>query len=89
MPAKIVWDLYRNRADTANRIKELKEDFVADSFSVQDFFATEAALNFAMMGYNLMSLFKQVIMQAKTHRQLKTLCYRVFAIGSYIAKIGN
>lgn len=89
LPAKVVWDLYRNRADAENRIKELKEDFGADSFNVQDFFATEATLNFVMMGYNLMSLFRQVIMQTKTHTQLKTLRYRVFAIGSYIVKNGN
>ncbi|MDI6802922.1 MAG: transposase, partial [Bacteroidota bacterium] len=89
LPAKVVWDLYRNRADAENRIKELKEDFGAGSFNVQEFFATEAALNFVMMGYNLMSLFRQVIMQTKTHAQLKTLRYRVFAIGSYIVKNGN
>ena len=89
LPAKAVWDLYRNRADAENRIKELKEDFGAESFNVQDFFATEAALNFVMMGYNLMSLFRQVILQSHTHHQLKTLRYRVFAIGSYIVNNGN
>ncbi len=57
LPAKMIWDAYQNRADAENRIKELKEDFGADSFNVDDFFATEAALNFVMMGYNLMSLF--------------------------------
>lgn len=89
LPAKAVWDLYRNRADAENRIKELKEDFGADSFNVQDFFVTEATLNFVMMGYNLMSLFRQAILQTKTHQQLKTLRYKVFAIGSYITKNGN
>jgi hypothetical protein len=39
----MIWDAYRNRADAENRIKELKEDFGADSFNVDDFFATEAA----------------------------------------------
>lgn len=89
LPAKLIWDAYRNRADAENRIKELKEDFGADSFNVNDFFATEAALNFVMMGYNLMSLFRQVILDTKTHHQLKTLRYRIFAIGSYITKHGN
>ena len=89
LPAKAVWDLYRNRADAENRIKELKEDFGTESFNVQDFFATEAALNFVMMGYNLMSLFRQVILQSHTQYQLKTLRYKVFAIGSYIVNNGN
>ena len=89
LPAKAVWDLYRNRADAENRIKELKEDFGVDSFAVQDFFATEAALNFVVMGYNLMSLFRQVVLQSKQEFQLKTLRYRVFAIGSYLVTNGN
>jgi len=42
-----------------------------------------------MMGYNLMSLFRQAILNTKTHQQLKTLRYKVFAIGSYITKNGN
>ena len=89
LPAKVVWDTYRNRADAENRIKELKEDFGADSFNVNDFFATEAALNFVMIGYNLMSLFRQAILGTKTQQQLKTLRYRVLAIGSYITQNGN
>lgn len=83
LSAKMIWDAYRNRADAENRIKELKEDFGADSFNMDDFFATEAALNFVMMGYNLISLFRQAILNTKTHQQLKTLRYKVFAIGLY------
>lgn len=89
LSAKMIWDAYRNRAEAENRIKELKEDFGADSFNVENFFATEAALNFVMMGYNLMSLFRQAILGTKTQQQLKTLRYKVFAIGSYITKNGN
>ena len=89
LPAKAVWDLYRNRADAENRIKELKEDFGFDSFNVQDFFATEAALSFVMMGYNLMSLFRQAVLQSRVQPQLKTVRFRVFAIGSYIVTNGN
>jgi hypothetical protein len=89
LPAKMVWDSYRNRADAENRIKELKEDFGVDSFVSQDFFATEAALNFVTMGYNLMSLFRQFVLKSPSHPQLKTLRYRIFGIGSYIVKNGN
>jgi hypothetical protein len=53
---KIIYDLYRNRADAENRIKEVKEDFGASSFVNHNCWATEAALNFAMMPYNLMNL---------------------------------
>ena len=74
---------------SSSKSKRFWEDFGADSFNPEDFFASEAALNFVMMGYNLMSLFRQAILQGKTQHQLKTFRYRVFAIGSYITKNGN
>lgn len=89
LPPKIVWDSYKGRADSENRIKELKEDFGMDSFATNNFFALEATLNFIMIAYNLMSLFKQAIFQTKTQPQLKTLRYKLFATASYITKNGN
>jgi len=58
-PAGGIWRVYRGRADRENQIKELKFDFVADSFNTQDFWATDAALNTAMLAYNQMSLMRQ------------------------------
>jgi len=89
LSAKMIYDLYRNRADAENRIKELKEDFGADSFVSKSFWATEAALNLVMMAYNLMSLFRQGILGSAVQEQLKTLRYKVFAIGGYMIKRGN
>ena len=89
LPAQMVWKLYRDRGDAENRIKELKYDFGIESFNMQDFYATEGALNFVMMAYNLMSLFRQAIIKEKIQNTLKTLRYKVFAIGSYIVKDGN
>ncbi len=86
---KMVYDLYRNRADAENRIKELKYDFGFGSFNTTDFWATEAILNMVMLAYNLMSLFRQAVMGSKVHHQMKTLRYRVFAIGGYLVKNGN
>jgi hypothetical protein len=63
----------------------LGKDFGAVSFNVDDFFATD----FVMMGYNLMILFRQAILTTKIHQQLKTLRYKVFAIGSYNIKDSN
>jgi len=42
-----------------------------------------------MMGYNLMSLFRQVVLQSRVQPQLKTMRFKVFAIGSYIVTNGN
>jgi hypothetical protein len=81
--AQSIWRLYRGRADCENRIKELKYDFAADSFSMKDFWATEAALNTVMLAYNLMSLLNRVLLKTipnkrsshKVQQTLQTLRY--------------
>lgn len=88
-PAHLVWKLYRVRADAENRIKELKYDFGADSFNMQSFSATETAMNCVMLAYNLMSLFRQVVVCSKVQPTLKTMRYKVFAAGGYLVKNGN
>jgi IS4 transposase len=74
-PAEI-WRLYRGRGDAENRIKELKYDFGFDSFNLNGFFPTEAALTFVMIAYNLMSLFRTFVLQEKTQKKL--ICISVF-----------
>lgn len=89
LPAAEIWRLYRGRGDAENRIKELKYDFGFDSFNLNNFFATEAALTFAMIAYNLMSLFRMFVLQEKTQKTLSTLRFRTFAIGAYFEKING
>jgi len=89
LPAKVIWDMYKGRADCENRIKEIKQDFGFGSFNLNDFAATEAALNFTIIAYNIMALFKQAILKQDKIAQLKTLHYKIFAIGGYITKNGN
>jgi len=89
LPSTEIWRLYRGRSDAENRIKELKYDFGFDSFNLKDFFATEAALTFAMIAYNLMSLFRMFVLQEKTQKTLSTLRYRTFAIGAYFEKVNG
>lgn len=87
-PAEI-WRLYRGRGEAENRIKELKYDFGFDSFNLKDFYATEAALTFVMIAYNLMALFRTFVMQEATQKTLSTLRYRTFAIGAYFEKVNG
>jgi len=92
LPAQAVWRMYRGRADCENRIKELKYDFAADSFNMKDFWATEATLNTVMLAYNLMSLFRQVLLKSSAvkpasnpvQHTLQTLRYKLFAKAGYI-----
>lgn len=81
LPMVEVWRLYRGRADCENRIKELKADFGLDAFNMRDFWATEAALGFAMLAYNLMSVFRQAVMRSQVQHTLSTLHGLVLAIG--------
>ncbi|MDD3331379.1 MAG: transposase [Bacteroidales bacterium] len=84
-----VWRLYRGRGDAENRIKEIKYDFGFDAFNMKDFWATEAALIFVTLAYNLMSIFRLFVLQEKTQKTLSTLRFRVFAIGAYFQKING
>lgn len=86
LPANVVYDTYRARADAENRIKELKYDFGADSFNQHNFWATEASMYCVMLAYNLMSLFRQQVLGTKVQKTMKTLRYEVFGIGGHIVK---
>ena len=83
LPAVEVWRSYRGLVDCENRIKELKEDFGLDSFNLYSFYATEAALGFAMLVYNLMSTFQQVVVRAKIQPMLTTLHQQVLAVSAF------
>lgn len=89
LPAAEVWRLYRQRADSENRIKELKQDFGLESFALDEFYATEAALTVAMMAYNLMALFRLFILKSEVQHTLSTLRYKTFTIGAYFQKKGE
>ena len=88
----MIWRTYRGRADCENRIKELKYDFAADSFNMQNFWASEAMLNTVMLAYNLMSLLCQVLLKTSgvkhssnsVQHTLQILRYKLFAKAAYI-----
>ncbi len=86
LPAEQIWLSYKDRTDAENRIKELKYDFGLDSFCMDKFWATEAAFRTIMIAYNLMSLFRQVVLKSKSQATLSTLRFKCFALGSWISK---
>ena len=84
LPATEIWEQYKRRGDAENRIKELKEDFGVEGFCLDSFCATEAAMRFVMVAYNLMSLFRQLTHQKQAQPTLSTLRFNCFAVGSWI-----
>lgn len=89
LPAIEIWEQYKKRGDAENRIKELKEDFGAEGFNMDSFYATEAAMRMVTMSYNLMSLYRQLTHRNQAQPKLPTLRFNCFAIGSWIVKKGN
>ena len=89
LPATQIWEQYKGRGDCENRIKELKYDFALEGFNLKDFFATEAALRFVNLAYNIISLFRQVSSEKPKHQRLQTLRLNCYAVGAWMTKNGN
>jgi len=89
LPAQEIWEQYKRRADAENRIQELKQDFGAEGFCMDSFYATEAAMRMVMVAYNLMSLYRLFSRQTRVHQRLATLRFNCFAVGSWLVKQGN
>lgn len=85
LPADVVWRTYRGRADSENRIKELKYDFAFDNFVLRDFWASEASMNFIVLAYNLISLFRHTLINSRQKPFLKTIRYKLLAVPGYIS----
>lgn len=86
LPMKVIYDTYRGRADSENRIKEIKYDFSVDKFCVHGFWANEACANFIIMAYNLYALFRIVMTNRTRHPFLKKIRYKLLAIPGYLRK---
>ena len=52
---EIITRMYSGRAESENRIKELKEDLSLDGFCLQSFDATDAAFRTGRVLYNLLA----------------------------------
>lgn len=86
LPAEQIWEMYKQRGDAENRIKELKYDFALETFCSNNFWGTEAAFRSILMAYNLMALFRQVILKTKSQATLSTLRFKCFALGAWVTK---
>jgi hypothetical protein len=80
---------YNQRGDSENRIKELKYDYAMDAFAMKSFSATDAAFRFVLLAYNLLTIFKQAMMQPRLNHRLNTVKFQCLAIGSYLVTSGR
>jgi hypothetical protein len=81
--AELVTRMYAGRADSENRIKELKEDLSLDTFCLQSFDATDAAFRTGCVLYNLLMGFRETVLPSCWfERRLRTVRDRVFLVGA-------
>jgi hypothetical protein len=88
VPPIAVWRDYNKRAGCENVIKQLDIDFALDKLCLKKFFATEAAMAFSVLAYNLCVLFQRHLgwMERVT---AATLRFRLFTTGGIISKSGG
>jgi len=79
-----VWRFYNGRADSENRLKELKDDFGASGFCLDSFFGTEAALRLIAFLYNLIAIFKSLILK-DSRPTLKNIRYQILIVGAMLS----
>src|SRR5918995_2367126 len=72
--AEVVTRMYAGRADSENRIKELKEDLSLDTFCLKSFDATDAAFRMGCVLYNLLADFRETLLpRAWFERRLRAV----------------
>lgn len=81
--AELVTRMYAERADSENRIKELKEDLSLDTFCLQSFDTTDAAFRTGCVLYNFLVGFRETVLPSCWFkRRLRTVRDRVFLVGA-------
>jgi hypothetical protein len=75
--------MYAGRADSENRIKELKEDLSLDTFCLQSFDATDAAFRTGCVLYNLLMGFRETVLPSCWfERRLRAVRDLIFLAGA-------
>lgn len=91
LDAEPVWHEYRPRANDENCVKDLKEGYNVDTFSLNNFWATEAVLTMiTLVFYNLIHfLNRKIINIIPPLEQLKTLRLKYFIIPGELGSSGR
>jgi hypothetical protein len=83
-----IWRDYNQRACIEQRIEELKADWAADDFCLQQFYATEAAFLSILMLFNLLAEFQRATGMTG-YRQPASLRVQVFLCGAILGRAGH
>jgi len=88
--AEVVSRMYAGRADSENRIKELKEDLSLDTFCLKSFDATDAAFRMGGVLYNLLADFRETVLpRSWFEKRLRAVRDFVFLVGADLISQGR
>jgi hypothetical protein len=88
--AEVVSRMYAGRADSENRIKELKEDLSLDTFCLKSFDGTDAAFRMGCVLYNLLAEFREAVLpRSWFERRLRAVRDFVFLVGADLISQGR
>ena len=88
--AELICRMYAGRADSENRIKELKEDLSLDTYCLQSFDATDAAFRMGCVAYNLLAGFRETVLpRCWFERRLRAVRDFVFLVGADLIPQGR
>ena len=88
--AEVISRMYVGRADSENRIKELKEDLSLDTFCLKSFDATDASFRMGCVLYNLLTQFRETVLpRSWFERRLRAVRDFVFLVGADLISQGR
>jgi Transposase DDE domain group 1 len=88
--AEVITRIYTGRADSENRIKELKADLTLDTFCLNSFDATDAAFRMGCVLYNLLANFREMVLPRPWfERRLRAVRDFVFLVGADLISQGR
>lgn len=88
--AEVVTRMYAGRADSENRIKELKDDLSPDTFCLKSFDATDAAFRMGCVLYNLLAQFRETVLpRSWFEKRLRAIRDFVFLVGADLISQGR
>ena len=88
--AEVVSRMYGGRADSENRIKELKEELSLDTFCLKSFDATDAAFRMGGVLYNLLAQFRETVLpRSWFEKRLRAVRDFVFLVGADLISQGR
>jgi hypothetical protein len=88
--AEVVCRMYAGRADSENRIKELKEDLSLGTFCLKSFDGTDAAFRMGCVLYNLLAEFRETVLpRSWFERRLRAVRDWVFLVGADLISQGR